>query len=327
VVDDERVDTREPLPRNDRLTHRARTVVALARGVRHFEAPSVGSEHVLVGILREGTGRALSVLRALHLDIPEAEVVAERAVRPPISNRPRSPGAFSLDDIVRLAGLEADHAGHGHIGTEDILLALYQEPSGHARLLLDNLGIRVDEVRAKLIELFGAEHGEGPPADTVLSPEMRFFLNFTDRARRVVGQGNREAHDLGHAHFGTEHILLGLLREGAGVGPDVLRRAGVSHADVSLHVQAVVGTGETHHSDEPLPFTPGAKSALLRASEAARVAGSTCVGTGHLLLGILGLEVDPAAQELRAVGARLEDLRAQTLRLLAKGRPLDEREA
>ena len=125
-----------------------------------------------------------------------------------------------------LAQEEARLLNHNYIGTEHILLGLIHEGEGVAAKALESLGISLEAVRAQVEEIIG--HGGQAPSG---------HIPFTPRAKKVLELSLREALQLGHNYIGTEHILLGLIREGEGVAAQVLQKLG---ADLNRVRQAVV---------------------------------------------------------------------------------------
>ncbi len=121
--------------------------------------------------------------------------------------------------VVVLAQEEARLLNHNYIGTEHILLGLIHEGEGVAAKALESLGISLEAVRAQVEEIIG--HGGQAPSG---------HIPFTPRAKKVLELSLREALQLGHNYIGTEHILLGLIREGEGVAAQVLVKLG---ADLS----------------------------------------------------------------------------------------------
>ena len=117
--------------------------------------------------------------------------------------------------VVVLAQEEARTLNHNYIGTEHILLGLIHEGNGVAARSLESLGISLDAVRQQVEEIIG--RGQQAPSG---------HIPFTPRAKKVLELSLREALQLGHGYIGTEHILLGLLREGDGVAAQVLVRLG-----------------------------------------------------------------------------------------------------
>src|SRR5881396_2349779 len=140
--------------------------------------------------------------------------------------------------------------------------------------------------------------------------------NFTDRVRRVLQMAREEAARLHHEHVGTEHILLGLIREGEGVGAAVLINLTVDLEEISQRIEEMVKQGKAAASAGPdLPYTSRAKKVLEFAMSEARELNDTYVGTEHLLLGVLREEKGIGAQVLTAAGVTLQQARAETMRL------------
>jgi ATP-dependent Clp protease ATP-binding subunit ClpC len=140
--------------------------------------------------------------------------------------------------------------------------------------------------------------------------------NFTDRVRKVLAMAREEAIRLQHDYVGTEHILLGLIREGEGVAAAVLMNLNVDMEQVHERVEESVRKGKATIALGELPYTSRAKKVLEYAMAEARELNHTYVGTEHLLLGLLREEKGIAAQVLNSLGVSLEEARAQTLRLL-----------
>ncbi|HLB54729.1 MAG TPA: Clp protease N-terminal domain-containing protein, partial [Gemmatimonadales bacterium] len=141
--------------------------------------------------------------------------------------------------------------------------------------------------------------------------------NFTDRVRKVLQMAREEAARLHHEYVGTEHILLGLIREGEGVAAAVLTNLNVDLDDIQQKIEETVKKGKAAAQPGPdLPYTSRAKKVLELAMTEARELNHSYVGTEHLLLGLLREEKGIAAQVLSDAGVTLEQSRAETLRLL-----------
>ena len=157
--------------------------------------------------------------------------------------------------VVVLAQEEARLLNHNYIGTEHILLGLIHEGEGVAARALQSLGIRLDSVRSQVVETIGQGH-QSPSG----------HIPFTPRAKKVLELSLREALQLGHNYIGTEHILLGLIREGDGVAAQVLEKLGADLPKVRHTViQLLSGTSG---GDDPAP-----------ASTAPSARGSTASGS------------------------------------------------
>ena len=146
--------------------------------------------------------------------------------------------------------------------------------------------------------------------------------NFTDRVRKVLQMAREEAARLHHEYVGTEHILLGLIREGEGVAATVLQNLNVDLDDIQQKIEETVKKGKAAAAAGPdLPYTSRAKKVLELAMTEARELNHSYVGTEHLLLGLLREEKGIAAQVLTDAGVSLEASRAETLRLLGSDMP------
>ena len=146
--------------------------------------------------------------------------------------------------------------------------------------------------------------------------------NFTERVRKVLQMAREEAQRLHHEYVGTEHILLGLIREGEGVAAAVLQNLNVDLDDIQQKIEETVKKGKAAQTTGPdLPYTSRAKKVLELAMSEARELNHSYVGTEHLLLGLLREEKGIAAQVLSDAGVNLDAARAETLRLLGTEMP------
>jgi ATP-dependent Clp protease ATP-binding subunit ClpC len=140
--------------------------------------------------------------------------------------------------------------------------------------------------------------------------------NFTDRVRKVLAMAREEAIRLQHDYVGTEHILLGLIREGEGVAAAVLTNLSVDLDQIHESVEASVRKGKATIALGELPYTSRAKKVLEFAMAEARDFNHSYVGTEHLLLGLLREEKGIAAQVLNSLGVTLDEARGETLKVL-----------
>ncbi len=148
--------------------------------------------------------------------------------------------------------------------------------------------------------------------------EVVTYARFTDRARRVMKQANKEAQRLNHEYIGTEHILLGLVREGAGVGAKVLKKLEIDFERIREEVKRIVQRGPDMVIIGKPPQTPRAKKVLEYSIAEARNLNHNYVGTEHLLLGLLRVEEGVAAQVLAKLGIKIEDVRARVLEVTCR---------
>ena len=146
--------------------------------------------------------------------------------------------------------------------------------------------------------------------------------NFTERVRKVLAMAREEAARLHHEYVGTEHILLGLIREGEGVAAAVLQNLQVDLDEIQQKIEEQVKKGKATQTTGPdLPYTSRAKKVLELAMSEARELNHSYVGTEHLLLGLLREEKGIAAQVLTDIGVNLDAARTETLRLLGTEMP------
>lgn len=146
------------------------------------------------------------------------------------------------------------------------------------------------------------------------------FERFTERARQVVVLAQIEAGGLGHNYIGTEHLLLGLLREEEGIAARVLESLGVGIEEVRAEVERRVGRGEQTTTGQ-IPFTPAAKETLELALREALSLRHSYIGTEHVLLGLLRSHEGVAASILGELGVESDAVREQVIGLMAGERP------
>jgi len=145
------------------------------------------------------------------------------------------------------------------------------------------------------------------------------YERFTDRARKVMQLANQEAQRFNHEYIGTEHILLGLIKEGSGVAANVLKNLDVDLRKIRLEVEKLVQSGPDMVTMGKLPQTPRAKKVIEYSMEEARSLNHNYVGTEHILLGLLREQEGVAAQVLMNLGLKLEEVREEVLNLLGHG--------
>ncbi len=145
------------------------------------------------------------------------------------------------------------------------------------------------------------------------------YERFTDRARKVMQLANQEAQRFNHEYIGTEHILLGLVKEGSGVAANVLKNLDVDLRKIRLEVEKLVQSGPEMVTMGKLPQTPRAKKVIEYSMEEARNLNHNYVGTEHILLGLLREQEGVAAQVLMNLGLKLDEVREEVLNLLGHG--------
>ena len=147
------------------------------------------------------------------------------------------------------------------------------------------------------------------------------FNRFTERARKAILLAKEEAKRFNHDYIGTEHILLGLVREGEGVAAAVLASFGLSPEKIRIEVEKLVQPGPSTVISGDLPFTPKAKKVIELAMDEARSLGHNYIGTEHLLLGLIREGEGVASQVLMNMGLELEKVREEVMNLLGSEVP------
>ena len=195
---------------------------------------------------------------------------------------------------------EARALGHVSIGTEHLLLGLLAGDTGAvARAALTHLGVSLDRSRREVVELLG--RGNASPSG---------HIPFTPRSKKVLELSLREALTLGHNYIGTEHILLGIVREGEGVAMQVLTAQGATGDRVRAEALAQLGrltTGRSVGTSAP-DTTPGAERAIAAARE---LAAGGPMGTQHLLEALAMSAGSVAANVIAELGLDADDLAAR----------------
>ncbi len=150
---------------------------------------------------------------------------------------------------------------------------------------------------------------------------MNMFSRFTERARKVIILAKEEAKRFNHDYIGTEHILLGLIKEGEGVAAAVLQNLGLSLEAIRLEVEKIVQPGPPTVVSGDIPFTPKAKKVIELATDEARNLGHNYIGTEHLLLGLIREGEGVASQVLTNLGLDLNRVRQEVMSLLGSAAP------
>ena len=143
------------------------------------------------------------------------------------------------------------------------------------------------------------------------------FEKFSERARRVLSLAQEEAQRFNHNYIGTEHILLGLSRETNGVAAKVLSGLGIELNKVRSAIEFIIGRGETSSQGE-IGLTPRSKKVIELAVDEARRMNHHYIGTEHLLVGLMREGEGVAAGVLESLGANLDKIRTETIRVLSQ---------
>ena len=150
---------------------------------------------------------------------------------------------------------------------------------------------------------------------------MAMFNRFTERARRVILLAKEEAKRFNHDYIGTEHLLLGLIREGEGVAAAVLMSLGLDPTKIRMEVEKLVQPGPSATVSGDIPFTPKAKKAIELSMEEARQLGHNYIGTEHLLLGLIKEGEGVASEVLTNLGLDSRKVKEEVMQILGSATP------
>jgi len=204
--------------------------------------------------------------------------------------------------VLQLARGEAARLHQECVGTEHILLGIIREGEGVAAAVLTNFNVDLEEISRRIEEM--VRPGK---AGASAGPD----LPYTSRAKKVLEFAMSEARELHQAYVGTEHLLLGVLREEKGIGAQVLVDAGVTLQRARSEVFQVLGTEGSEASDTrplvtpPVPYTPDARGSLQLALQEARDLKAASLGPELLLLGVLRVMLTAPAGSAGATLATL----------------------
>lgn len=312
------------------LSDSARRAIELAVDeARRLDHHYVGTEHLLLGLLRVETSPATDVLKTRgvtlerarmaiasilsapperpHVKIDSSREESERLLQQLMAflaapaSRPAESDAGLFTHVsdaalqaLRQAHAEAQRLSHNYLGTEHILLGLVHDPQTTVARLLVELGADQNKVRNAVEFIIG--RGERPHAGgTALTP----------RAQRVVFLALDEAHRLGSQQIGPEHLLLGIIREGEGIASGVLESLVVNTE--RIRTQMLESLGQAQVPPTPARVSRASRSALLQAQLVARWYYHSQVDTEHLLAGLVR-ERGLAARILQDLGVQLSEL-------------------
>jgi ATP-dependent Clp protease ATP-binding subunit ClpA len=293
----------------ERFTERARHVVVLAQDeARMLGHNYIGTEHILLGLLREEDGIAARVLDSLEIMVEEVRAQVVHLIgRGHDEVTGRIPFTPRAKHVLELALREGLALGHNSIGTEHILLGLVRETEGVAARILHDFGADAETVVRMLSGPAPApganpnprvgSHRSGQATGGRRRPAQAGPARLTRGARNVLLLAQDEARALKHTQVGSEHILLGLLREEHGLAARLLASLGITLAEVRdqvLHVAGEANEVTTGH----VPFTPQVKDALETAHREAQTLHHDYVGTEHILLSLLLQDTGTAARIL-----------------------------
>lgn len=315
---------------------------------QRFQHSYIGTEHLLLGLAREGEGVGAKVLEDLGVDLIQVRSAvesiinrSERIVLGEIGLTPRAKKA------IELAVDEARRLNHHYIGTEHILLGLVREGEGIAAGVLESLGVNLEKVRSQTLAVL-SQVNRALPDDQVAStpvgtdvstpgqksktqggtaekagtsdqmgakPGRDRFDKFTPRSKIVLSMAQEEAQRFQHNYIGTEHLLLGLLREKEGSVANLLNKLDVDLRKARSAVEFIIGRGDSIVLGE-IGFTPRAKQAMELGIDEAQRLNHESIEPEHILLGIIREGGGIAVGVLESLGVNLEQVRSETLKAL-----------
>jgi len=285
--------------------------------VQRLNHDYIGTEHLLLGLAKESTGAGARILKDLGVDLPTLRAEIDKLVvsgpDKPTTGRPSQTTGAKM--VIEYAIQEARALNHDHIGSEHILLGLLRENEGVAAQVLTTLGVRLEDVRQAVLKIAGG----GPCCTSSPPPHERL----TDPVQTALERANQEAQRFNYEYVGTEHVLLGLIREGRGLAATALANRGVDLEKLRRELDALVKSGPETVTPLHLPETPRLREAMTHAADEARRQNHAFVNSGHVLLGLLHESSGLAAQTLFNLGVTPGDLRRELSWLAAEG--LDDR--
>jgi ATP-dependent Clp protease ATP-binding subunit ClpA len=268
---------------NHNFTPRAVQVLALAQQeARRLNLNFVGTEHVLLGLVKLGQGVAFNVLQQHGLDLESTRLEVEKYVGVgPVKTPPGViPYTPRVKKALALSVRESKALYHAYTGTEHLLLGLLREGGGVAGKILKKHEVGRDEI---LKELVPNPVERRPGKD---GPEL-ITCSFTPDAERALTLARGEARRLNHNFIGTEALLLGLIDLGQGAAWNVLNKLDLDLQKIRCELYECVGPGPML----PLPgghgYTPRVNRALALAQKEAKALKHNRIGSGHILLGLI----------------------------------------
>ena len=289
----------------ERYTEKARRVIFFARyEASQYGSPFIETEHLLLGLLRESRAFMKRFFGETNFE-PEIRREIERHISPRerISTSVEVPLTEESKKVLKFAVEEADRNGHRHVGTEHLLLAMLGMEGSRAGQILLAKGLKAAEIREQLAKT--------PDSENVrIEPKEAMFERYTEKARRVIFFARFEASRYGSRYIESEHLLLGLLREGPGSVKWFPGEHNVE-GEIRAEIERRITRGEPISTSVEVPLTVECRKILELAAEASERLGHRTVEMEHLLIGILRVEESMAAQILLARGMKSTSVQEQ----------------
>jgi ATP-dependent Clp protease ATP-binding subunit ClpA len=315
----------------DRFNDRAKRVLALSQDEAiRFNHNYIGTEHLLLGLVREGEGVAARVLESLGVKLSSVRQAVEFTIGRGDSTK--TPTEITLapqvKKVIDLAVDEARKLGHSHVGTEHLLLGIVLESESPAAKILASFGVSLETVRQNVIATLGQPHREvgasAPPASSFQSSRgfAGPFDRFDEGAKHVLALAQDEAIRHNHNYIGTEHILIGLIREEKGIAARTLQRLGVELEKARTALEFIIGRGDSATSPSEITLSPRTKKVIELAIDESRKLGHHHVGTEHMLLGLAREGEGIASGILESLGVTMTKLRKAVMETLGQMAPV-----
>lgn len=298
----------------DRFDEHARRVLTFAHeeAVR-LDRNYIGTEHLLLGLVREGDGVAATVLNKLGVRLPKARSAVEFIIG---RGKPGTIIEIGLTprakNVLRLAEIEARNLNHRYVGTEHLLLGLAGELDGMAAGVLYSLGVSLERVCAETLRAIeDIERATNSPLTT--TQKLRMQMEATDgttaELRAALDRARQESHQRGNADIDTEHFLLAMAQMEC-IASRVLTRLEIDLTNLQHMMEFLLAQRRTE--------VAGASGLSVRAKKVIDLAGAEArryehpeLNSGHLLLGIVRVQRGLASGALEALGVSLESARME----------------
>jgi ATP-dependent Clp protease ATP-binding subunit ClpA len=288
------------------FTERVRKVLAMAREeTARLHHEYVGTEHILLGLIREGEGVAATVLQNLSIELDDIQQSIEDTVkkgRPDQAFGPDLPYSSRGKKVLELAMDEARALNHSYVGTEHLLLGLLREEKGIAAQVLTDAGVNLDAARAETLRILGTATTLGAqeqrhtyqtirPRPTGVDDPPRFFV----RLRRVIAEAHSLAADRNASSVTPAHLAIALFQHGEGMANAALDKLRLDRTTAIRALYECAPLGAATTGPMMMGLDPAGVAAMQAAEAAQRAAGSEFASTQHLLIGLLTTSPDIAA--------------------------------
>ena len=288
------------------FTERVRAVLAMARQeAARLHHEYVGTEHILLGVIREGEGVAATMLQNLGVGMDELERLIDEAVKrgsPALTTGPDLPYTSRAKKVLELAMDEARQASHSYVGTEHLLLGLLREEKGIAAQVLVHVGVTIEKSRDEMLRILGTETESVGSRVRPASSEVVFrrvpepLPRFIERLRTVLADAHKVAADRSVTEVTPAHLAIALLEHDEGMANAALDRLGLDRGAAILALNDLTPLGTAVITPETIMGLDAAGIAVLQAMDVAQhQARAQFAGTQHLLIGLLTTSAEVAA--------------------------------